>query len=50
VIFSEQTKSVVRRTVTSIGTIGIAGASFAAGIAVAGSRGTTRRRSGILRR
>jgi len=49
VIFSEQTKSVVRRTVTSIGTIGIAGASFAAGIAVAGSRGK-RGRSGLLRR
>jgi HAD superfamily hydrolase (TIGR01490 family) len=50
VIFSEQTKSVVRRTVTSIGTIGIAGASFAAGIAVAGSRNGGRGRSGLLRR
>jgi len=40
VIFSQQTKSVVRRTAASVGTIGIAGASFAAGIAVAGSRGS----------
>jgi HAD superfamily hydrolase (TIGR01490 family) len=38
VIFSQQTKSVIRRTATSIGTIGIAGASFAAGAAVAGNR------------
>jgi HAD superfamily hydrolase (TIGR01490 family) len=44
VIFSEQTKSVVRRTAASVGTIGIAGASFAAGIAVAGSRNPGRRR------
>jgi len=39
VIFSQQTKAVVRRTATSIGTVAIAGAGFAAGIAVAGSRG-----------
>ena len=44
VIFSQQTKSVVRRTAASVGTIGIAGASFAAGIAVAGSRDAKRRR------
>jgi phosphoserine phosphatase len=44
VIFSQQTKSVVRRTAASIGTIGIAGASFAAGVAVAGSRGSQRGR------
>lgn len=31
VIFSERTKSVVRRTVTTVGTVGIAGASFALG-------------------
>ena len=49
VIFSEQTKSVVRRTVTSIGAVGIAGASFAAGVAVTSSR-ASRRGSGFLRR
>jgi hypothetical protein len=38
VIFSQQTKSVVRRTAASVGTVAIAGASFAAGAAVAGSR------------
>ncbi len=49
VIFSEQTKSVVRRTITSIGAVGIAGASFAAGAAVTSSR-SGRRSSGFLRR
>ena len=49
VIFSEQTKSVVRRTITSIGAVGIAGASFAAGAAVTSSR-AGRRGSGFLRR
>ena len=49
VIFSQQTKSVVRRTAASIGTIAIAGASFAAGAAVAGSR-TPRRRTRFPRR
>jgi HAD superfamily hydrolase (TIGR01490 family) len=44
VIFSEQTKSVVRRTAASVGTIGIAGVSFAAGVAVAGSQRPGRRR------
>jgi HAD superfamily hydrolase (TIGR01490 family) len=45
VIFSQQTKSVVRRTATSIGAVGIAGASFAAGLALSGSRsGSSRRR------
>jgi hypothetical protein len=44
VIFSEQTKSVVRRTAASVGTIGIAGVSFAAGVAIAGSRDPGRRR------
>ena len=48
VIFSQQTKWVVQRTAASVGTIGIAGASFAAGVAVAGSRGS--RRAGFLRR
>jgi hypothetical protein len=43
VIFSQQTKSVIRRTATSIGTIGIAGASFAAGAAMAGNRRSSRR-------
>ena len=38
VIFSEQTKSVVRRTVRSVGAVGIAGASFAAGVALSSSR------------
>ena len=47
VIFSQQTKSVIRRTVTSVGAIGIAGASFAAGIAAASGRG--RRKRGFLR-
>ena len=50
VIFSQQTKSVVRRTAASIGTIGIAGVSFAAGVAVAGSRGSSRGRGGRRRR
>jgi phosphoserine phosphatase len=36
VIFSQQTKSVVRRSITSAGAIGIAGASFAAGVALSG--------------
>ena len=49
VIFSEQTKSVVRRTVRSVGAVSIAGASFAAGVAVAGSR-AGKRNSGLLRR
>jgi hypothetical protein len=45
VIFSQQTKSVVRRTATSIGALGIAGASFAAGLALSGSRsGSSSRR------
>ena len=43
VIFSQQTKSVIRRTAASVGTVGIAGASFAAGAAIARSRATTRR-------
>jgi len=43
VIFSQQTKSVIRRTATSIGTVGIAGASFAAGAALATSRSGRRR-------
>lgn len=52
VIFSEQTKSVVRRTVRSVGAIGIAGASFAAGAALTTSRATSRasKRSSALRR
>jgi HAD superfamily hydrolase (TIGR01490 family) len=50
VIFSQQTKSVVRRTAASVGTVGIAGASFAAGVAVAGSRNTKRGRGSFLRR
>jgi phosphoserine phosphatase len=50
VIFSQQTKSVVRRTAASVGTIGIAGLSFAAGVAVAGSHSNKRGRSGLLRR
>jgi HAD superfamily hydrolase (TIGR01490 family) len=41
VIFSQQTKSVIRRSVTSAATIGVAGASFAVGAAV----GSHRRRS-----
>jgi HAD superfamily hydrolase (TIGR01490 family) len=45
VIFSQQTKSVVRRTATSIGAVGIAGASFAAGIALSGARSGSSRRS-----
>lgn len=49
VIFSEQTKSVVRRTVRSVGAVGIAGASFAAGVALSGSRGS-KRRTGFLHR
>jgi len=44
VIFSQQTKSVIRRTATSVGTIGIAGASFAAGAALSRSRATPTRR------
>jgi HAD superfamily hydrolase (TIGR01490 family) len=42
VIFSEQTKSVVRRTVTSIGAVGIAGAGFAAGAAFSARAGSRR--------
>lgn len=38
VIFSQQTKSVIRRTAASIGTVGIAGASFAAGAALTKAR------------
>ena len=49
VIFSEQTKSVVRRTITSIGAVGIAGASFAAGAAVTSAR-VSRRSPRFLRR
>lgn len=49
VIFSEQTKSVVRRTFTSIGAIGIAGASFAAGAAVTSAK-SSRRGPRLLRR
>jgi HAD superfamily hydrolase (TIGR01490 family) len=45
VIFSQQTKSVVRRTATSIGAVGIAGASFAAGIALSSARSGSSRRS-----
>ncbi len=48
VIFSQQTKSVIRRTAASIGTVGIAGASFAAGAALTRARAAPRRR-GILR-
>ena len=44
VIFSQQTKSVIRRTATSVGTIGIAGASFAAGAALSRARSTPTRR------
>jgi len=44
VIFSQQTKSVIRRTAASVGTIGIAGASFAAGTAVGRSRASALRR------
>lgn len=44
VIFSQQTKSVIRRSITSAGAIGIAGASFAAGVALAGGRRSSRRR------
>jgi hypothetical protein len=40
VIFSQQTKSVVRRTAASVGTLAIAGTSFAAGAAMANSRNT----------
>ncbi len=43
VIFSQQTKSVVRRTATSIGAVGIAGASFAAGVALSSARSGTSR-------
>jgi HAD superfamily hydrolase (TIGR01490 family) len=43
VIFSEQTKSVVRRTAASIGAIGIAGASFAAGAAFTTARSHPKR-------
>ena len=39
VIFSQRTKSVIRRTAASVATVGIAGASFAAGTAVATARG-----------
>jgi phosphoserine phosphatase len=42
VIFSQRTKSVIRRTMASAATVGIAGASFAAGTAVAGSRNSSR--------
>ena len=42
VIFSQRTKSVIRRTVASAATVGIAGASFAAGTALAGSRNAGR--------
>jgi hypothetical protein len=49
VIFSEQTKSVVRRTAASVGTIAIAGASFAAGAAVTSAR-NGRRGPHFLRR
>ena len=50
VIFSQQTKSVVRRTAASVARSGIAGASFAAGVAVAGSRNAKRGRGSFLRR
>ena len=45
VIFSQRTKSVIRRTAASVATVGIAGASFAAGTAVASARvkGSSRR-------
>jgi HAD superfamily hydrolase (TIGR01490 family) len=49
VIFSEQTKSVVRRTFTSVGALAIAGASFAAGAAVTSSK-ISRRSPRFLRR
>jgi hypothetical protein len=38
VIFSQRTKSVIRRTAASVATIGIASASFAAGTAVGRTR------------
>ncbi|MGB0114131.1 MAG: HAD-IB family hydrolase [Ilumatobacteraceae bacterium] len=44
VTFSQQTKSVIRRTATSVGTIGIAGASFAAGAALSRARLAPKRR------
>ena len=50
VIVSQQTTTVVRRTAASDGPSGNAGMSFAAGVPVAGSRGSKRGRSGLLRR
>jgi len=50
VIFSQQTKSVIRRSMTSAGAISIAGASFAAGAALASGRSGSRRRSAFGRR
>ncbi len=44
VIFSQRTKSVIRRTATSVVTVGVAGASFVAGVAFAGKRAPKRRR------
>lgn len=43
VIFSQQTKSVIRRSAGTAAAIGVAGASFAAGVAL-GGRGRRRRR------
>jgi HAD superfamily hydrolase (TIGR01490 family) len=42
VIFSQRTKSVIRRSVTSVATVGIAGASLAAGIALGRATGSPR--------
>jgi hypothetical protein len=42
VIFSQRTKSVIRRTAASVATVGIAGASFAAGTAVATARASSK--------
>lgn len=44
VIFSQQTKSVIRRTAAGVGTIGIAAASFAAGTTLGRNRLTAGRR------
>ena len=46
VIFSQQTKSVIRRSVTSATAIGVAGASFAVGTAVGSHRRSRRSRFG----
>jgi HAD superfamily hydrolase (TIGR01490 family) len=44
VIFSQRTKSVVRRTAATAATVGVAGASFAAGTRVGLARSSRRRR------